>query len=86
MAHNTTVFRQLLDLLPRHEFDAEAQQHQEGQRLRVMSRWAQFVALGLGQLGGLQSLRDIVGNLRAQPTSSITWVCERSSVVPRWRG
>ena len=61
------VFRQLLDLLPRHEFDAEARQHQEGQRLRVMSRWAQFVALGLGQLGGLQSLRDIVGNLRAQP-------------------
>ena len=67
MAHNTIVFRQLLDLLPRHEFDAEARQHQEGQRLRVMSRWAQFVALGLGQLGGLQSLRDIVGNLRAQP-------------------
>ena len=54
-------------MLPRHEFDAAARQHQEGQRLRVMSRWAQFVALGLGQLGGLQSLRDIVGNLRAQP-------------------
>ena len=66
MAHHNTVFRQLLDLLPRHEFDAEAQQHQKGQRLRVMSRWAQFVALGLGQLGGLQSLRDIVGNLCAQ--------------------
>ena len=32
-----------------------------------MSRWAQFVALGLGQLGGLQSLRDIVSNLCAQP-------------------
>ena len=30
-----------------------------------MSRWAQFVALGLGQLAGLQSLRDIVGSLRA---------------------
>ena len=67
MAHNTTVFRQLLDLLPRHEFDAEARRHQKGQRLRVMSRWAQFVALGLGQLAGLQSLRDIVGSLRAQP-------------------
>ena len=63
MAHNATVFRQLLDLLPRHEFDAEARQHQEGQRLLVMSRCAQFVALGPGQLGGLQSLRDIVGNL-----------------------
>ena len=67
MAHHNTVFRQLLDLLPRHEFDAEARQHQKGQRLRVMSRWAQFVALGLGQLGGLLSLRDIVGNLCAQP-------------------
>ena len=67
MAHHNTVFRQLLDLLPRHVFDAEAREHQKGQRLRVMSRWAQFVALGLGQLGGLQSLRDIVGNLCAQP-------------------
>ena len=67
MAHHNTVFRQLLDLLPRHEFDAAAREHQKGQRLRVMSRWAQFVALGLGQLGGLQSLRDIVSNLCAQP-------------------
>ncbi len=32
-----------------------------------MSRWAQFVALGLGQLASRQSLRDIVSNLRAQP-------------------
>ena len=67
MAHHNTVFRQLLDLLPRHEFDTEARQHQKGQRRRVMSRWAQFVALGLGQLAGLQSLRDIVSNLCAQP-------------------
>ncbi len=66
MAHHSTVFSQLLDLLPRHEFDAEARQHQKGQRLRVMSRWAQFVALGLGQLAGLHSLRDIVGSLGAQ--------------------
>ena len=40
---------------------------QKDQRLRVMSRWAQFVALGLGQLAGLQSLRDIFGNLCVQP-------------------
>ena len=67
MAHRNTVFGQLLTLLPRHEFDAEARGHQRGQRLRVMSRWAQFVALGLGQLASRQSLRDIVSNLRAQP-------------------
>ena len=66
MAHHSTVFGQLLALLPRHEFDAESRDHQRGQRLRVMSRWAQFVALGLGQLTGRQSLRDIVNNLGAQ--------------------
>ena len=31
-----------------------------------MSRWAQFVALGLAQLTGRQSLRDIVSNLSTQ--------------------
>ena len=49
MAHHNTVFRQLLDLLSRHEFDAEAQQHQKGQGFRVMGRWAQVVSLGRGQ-------------------------------------
>ena len=28
MAHHNTVFGQLLTLLPRHEFDAEARDHQ----------------------------------------------------------
>ena len=68
MAHHNTVSGQLLTLLPRHEFDAEAARPiSAGTRLRVMSRWAQFVALGLGQLASRQSLRDIVSNLRAQP-------------------
>ena len=53
------------------------------------SRWAQFrYALGLGQLGGLQSLRDIVGNLRAQRSTELYHLV-RASVrqsVPRWRG
>ena len=66
MAHHNTVFAQLLRLLPRHEFEAEAREHQHGQELRVMSRWAQFVALGFAQLTGRQSLRDIVSNLNAQ--------------------
>ena len=66
VAHHSTVFGQFLALLPRHEFDAESREHQRGQRLRVMSRWAQFVALGLGQLTGRQSLRDIVANLQVQ--------------------
>ena len=66
MSHHSTGVGQLLTLLPRHEVDAEARDHQRGQHLRVMSRWAQVVALGLGQLASRQSLRDIVRNLRAQ--------------------
>lgn len=66
MAHHNTVFAQLLKFVPRHEFEALANQHHEGQKLRKMSRWSQFVAMGLAQLSGRSSLRDIVSNLSAQ--------------------
>jgi len=66
LAHNNTVFAQLLKLIPRHEFETLANQHHKGQKLRKMSRWSQFIALSLGQLAGRASLRDIVSNLSAQ--------------------
>ena len=66
MAHNNTVFSQLLKLIPRHEFESLANQHHSGCTLRRMSRWSQFVALATAQLAGRQSLRDIVFNLNAQ--------------------
>jgi putative transposase len=66
LAHHNTVFAQLLKLISRHEFEALANQHHEGQKLRKMSRWSQFVALSLAQFAGRSSLRDIVSNLSAQ--------------------
>ena len=66
MAHNSTVLAQFLDLVPRHEFESLAKRHHEGRRLRSMTRWNQFVAMAVGQLGGRCSLRDIVSNLSAQ--------------------
>jgi len=66
LAHYNTVFSQLLKLVSRHEFETLAKQHHEGQKLRKMSRWSQFVALSLAQLSGRSSLRDIVSNLSAQ--------------------
>ena len=66
MAHNNTVFSQLLKLVSRHEFEALAKQHHQGRKLRKMTRWSQFIALGLAQLSGRSSLRDIVSNLSAQ--------------------
>ena len=66
MAHHSTVFGQLLKWVPRHEFETLANRHHKGQRLRRCSRWSQFVALGLAQLSGRSSLRDIVSNVSAQ--------------------
>jgi hypothetical protein len=66
MAHNNTVFAQLLKLISRHEFESLAKQHHTGRMFRSASRWSQFVAMMMGQLCGRNSLRDIVDNLGAQ--------------------
>lgn len=66
MAHHNTVFSQILKLVPRHEFESLARTHRQGRKLRKMTRWSQFVSLGLAQLAGRASLRDVVSNLKAQ--------------------
>ncbi len=66
MAHHNTVFSQLLKLVPRHEFETLANQHHEGQKLRKMTRWSQFLSMAMGQLSGRASLRDVVSNLAVQ--------------------
>jgi putative transposase len=66
MAHNNTVFAQLLKLISRHEFETLAKQHHTGRAFRKNSRWSQFVAMMMGQLSGRNSLRDMVDNLGAQ--------------------
>jgi len=68
MAHNNTIFSQLLKLVSRHEFEYLAKTHHEGRQLRKTNRWSQFVALCLGQLSGRHSLRDIESNMSAQST------------------
>ena len=84
LAHNNTVFAQLLKLVPRHEFETLAKQHHEGRRLRKMTRWSQFVAMALSQLSGRASLRDVVSNLSAQSAKLYhlgTAVVTRSSLA-----
>ena len=62
VAHNDTVFAQVLKLVPRHEFESLARKHKSGRMSRSMTRWGQFVAMGMAQLTGRCSLRDIVSN------------------------
>lgn len=66
MAHHNTVLSQLLKLIPRHEFESLANSFREGRQLRKMTRWAQFVAMGIAQLTARNSLRDIASSMTAQ--------------------
>ncbi len=66
MAHHSTVFAQLLKLIPRHEFEAAASRHHQGRKLRSITRWDQLLALAVAQLTGRTSLRDLVANVNAQ--------------------
>ncbi len=66
MSHNSTIFGQILKMIPRHEFEVLANQHHSGRRFRKASRWSQFVAMTMAQLSGRSSLRDIISNLSVQ--------------------
>lgn len=66
MAHCNTIASQLLKFVPRHEFECLANQHHVGRAFRTASRWSQFVTMGIAQLSGRSSLRDIVENVDAQ--------------------
>ncbi len=66
MAHCNTIFSQILNFVPRHEFETLAIEHHTGRSFRTASRWSQFVSLAMAQLSGRNSLRDIVDNLSAQ--------------------
>src|SRR5690606_29910554 len=64
LSHHNTAFHQLLKPVSRHEFEALAREHHQGQKLRRASRWDQFLGMTMSQLSGRQSLRDIESNLQ----------------------
>jgi hypothetical protein len=65
MAHNNTVLGQMLQLLPRHIFEHQAETHGwQGPKPRKLSYWSQLVAMLYAQLSGKKSLRDLVFSLK----------------------
>ena len=67
MAHCNTILSQILNQVPRHEFEALANKHHCGRMFRSASRWSQFfVAMAIGQLSGRCSLRGLVDSISAQ--------------------
>ena len=65
MASERTIFSQLLDFLPRHEFNKCVHRYQGNYRARNFSCLDQFLCLAFAQLTGRESLRDIETCLRA---------------------
>jgi len=58
-----SIFSQLLQLLPRIEFERAVKQHQAERHARGFTSWGQFVAMLFCQLGRAHSLREICGGL-----------------------
>jgi hypothetical protein len=60
-----SIFSQILQLIPRPEFEVAVRKHQAERHARGFSSWGQFVAMLFCQLGGAKSLREICGGLAA---------------------
>ena len=60
-----SIFAQMLQKFPRHEFEAAVNEHKAERHARGFECWTQFVAMLFCQLGHAQSLREITGGLAA---------------------
>lgn len=61
------IFAQLLDFLPRYEFNKCVDRFHGNRRVRSFSCWDQFLVMAFAQLTYRESLRDIEACLRAFP-------------------
>lgn len=66
MHQGRTVFAQLTDYLPRHQFNRCVERYQGNHRARRMSCWDQYLIMAFAQMTGLESLREIELGLRVQ--------------------
>lgn len=62
------LFSQVLDLVPRHEFNRCVERYEGRRRRPSFSCWDQFLSLAFAQLTYRESLRDIEACLRAVPS------------------
>ena len=60
MAYHRTIFRQMLQLVSRLEFQSIVKRHKGDYRCRKLQCWDQFIHLLFGQFGKRESLRDTV--------------------------
>ena len=61
----SSIFSQILQLIPRPQFEAKVREHKAEHHARGFSSWTQLIAMLFCQLGHAQSLREITGGLAA---------------------
>jgi hypothetical protein len=66
MNSGQSLFSQLMDHVPNHEFHKCVQRYAGNYRVRSFSCWDQFLCMAFAQLTYRESLRDIVACLRSQ--------------------
>jgi len=66
MAYNKTIFRQMLNIISRLDFEKVVTKYNGDYRVRTLTCWDQYVHLMFGQLGSRHSLRDIIFSSNSQ--------------------
>jgi hypothetical protein len=61
----SSIFSQILQLIPRLQVEAKVREHKAERHARGFSSWTQLIAMLFCQLGHAQSLREITGGLAA---------------------
>jgi Transposase DDE domain/Domain of unknown function (DUF4372) len=61
----SSIFSQILQLIPRFEFESAVRKHDAERHARGFSSWGQFIAMLFCQLGHAKLLREICGGLAA---------------------
>ncbi len=67
MNEGKTVFSQIMDFIPKYEFDMNVKKYKGNYKMRHFSCWDQFLSMSFAQLTYRSSLRDIEACLNAQP-------------------
>jgi Domain of unknown function (DUF4372)/Transposase DDE domain len=80
-----TVFAQLMDFVPRHEFRQIVKRHRGERRVRRFTCWDQFLSMVFAQLTYRESLRDIETCLRSLGGklyhTGMRWSASRSTLA-----
>ena len=69
MKYNNTIFNQILNMLPRYEFEKEVEKEQGNRYTKHFTAWNQLLVNLYAQITGKKSLRDIETGLKMHQSS-----------------